>query len=111
MALIAGSSVLFRCAADATQALRRQANPATRVPNQRLNLRGPDETIEMDQLLDQYAAPHQAPHEGEIESGHVVAITELGVVVDLGGKTEGLIPAIEIAEAEVPDPARSRPAD
>ncbi len=56
----------------------------------------------MDQLLDQYAAPQQAPHEGEIESGHVVAITDLGVVVDLGGKTEGLIPAIEVAEAEVP---------
>ncbi len=60
------------------------------------------ESLEMDQLLDQYAAPSQAPHEGEIESGHVVAITELGVVVDLGGKTEGLIPAIEVAEAEVP---------
>jgi len=60
------------------------------------------ESIEMDQLLDQYSAPQQAPHEGEIESGRIVAITELGVVVDLGGKTEGLIPAAEVAEAEVP---------
>jgi small subunit ribosomal protein S1 len=68
------------------------------------NAEAATDSAEMDQLLDQYAAPQQAPHEGEIESGHVVAITDLGVVVDLGGKTEGLIPAIEVAEAEVPIP-------
>ncbi len=46
-----------------------------------------ESTAEMEQLMEQYAAPHQAPSEGEIESGQVVAVIELGVVVDLGGKT------------------------
>ncbi len=48
-----------------------------------------ESNAEMEQLMEQYAAPHQAPAEGEIESGQVVAITDLGVVVNLGGKTEG----------------------
>jgi small subunit ribosomal protein S1 len=63
-----------------------------------------ESTSEMEQLMEQYAAPHQAPAEGEIESGQVVAITDLGVVVDLGGKTEGLIPAQEFAELDGPFP-------
>jgi small subunit ribosomal protein S1 len=58
----------------------------------------PESTADMEKLMEQYAAPHQAPAEGEIETGQVVAITDLGVVVDLGGKTEGLIPAQEFAE-------------
>ena len=48
-----------------------------------------ESNAEMEQLMEQYAVPHQAPAEGEIESGQVVAITDLGVVVNLGGKTEG----------------------
>lgn len=63
-----------------------------------------ESTAEMEQLMEQYAAPHQAPAEGEIESGQVVAITDLGVVVNLGGKTEGLIPAQEFAELTGPFP-------
>jgi small subunit ribosomal protein S1 len=63
-----------------------------------------ESTAEMEQLMEQYAAPHQAPSEGEIESGQVVAVIELGVVVDLGGKTEGLIPAQEFAELDGPFP-------
>ncbi len=63
-----------------------------------------ESTAEMEQLMEQYASPHQAPAEGEIETGQVVAITDLGVVVDLGGKTEGLIPAQEFAELDGPFP-------
>ncbi len=66
-----------------------------------------DSTAEMEQLMEQYAAPHQAPAEGEIESGQVVAVTDLGVVVNLGGKTEGLIPAQEFAELEGPFPLKA----
>ena len=40
----------------------------------------------------------------EIIEVKVVAYTEQGVVVDLGGKTEGLIPASEFTETEVPRP-------
>ncbi len=66
-----------------------------------------ESTAEMEQLMEQYAAPHQAPSEGEIESGQVVAVIELGVVVDLGGKTEGLIPAQEFAELDGPFPLQA----
>ena len=64
-------------------------------------------TAEMEQLMEQYAAPHQAPAEGEIDPGQVVAVTNLGVVVDLGGKTEGLIPAQEFAESDGPFPLKA----
>jgi small subunit ribosomal protein S1 len=57
---------------------------------------------ELNQLMDQYAAPHQAPVEGEIVQGRVVAVADVGVVVDIGGKTEALIPAGEFMEADNP---------
>jgi small subunit ribosomal protein S1 len=57
---------------------------------------------ELNQLMDQYAAPQQAPTEGEIVQGKVVAIADVGVVVDIGGKTEALIPAGEFMEADQP---------
>ncbi|HEV2172454.1 MAG TPA: 30S ribosomal protein S1, partial [Nitrospira sp.] len=44
----------------------------------------------------------QAPTEGEIVQGRVVAIADVGVVVDIGGKTEALIPAGEFMEADQP---------
>src|SRR5258708_21351141 len=46
-----------------------------------------ESTAEMEQLMEQYAAPHQAPSEGEMESAQAVAVIELGVVADLAGKT------------------------
>ena len=52
-----------------------------------------------ERMIEQYAAPQQAPAEGEIIEGHVVAVTELGVVVDIGAKSEGLVPAQEFVEA------------
>lgn len=57
---------------------------------------------ELNRLMDQYAAPQQAPTEGEIVQGRVVAIADVGVVVDIGRKTEALIPAGEFMEADQP---------
>jgi len=54
----------------------------------------------LDQLIDQYSAPQQAPAEGELIEGRVIATTELGVVVDIGAKSEGLIPAQEFVETD-----------
>ena len=51
-------------------------------------------------IRDRYTAPHQAPTEGEVLEGRVVAVSDLGVVVDIGGKTEGLIPAQEFLDAD-----------
>jgi small subunit ribosomal protein S1 len=57
-----------------------------------------DTTETMDRLLDQFSAPEPAA-EGEIFDGHVLAVTDAGVVVDVGGKFEGLVPAQEFADS------------
>jgi small subunit ribosomal protein S1 len=60
------------------------------------------ETTEtMEQLLDQFSAP-QAAAEGEIFDGRVLSVTDAGVVVDVGGKFEGLVPAQEFLESGEP---------
>jgi small subunit ribosomal protein S1 len=57
-----------------------------------------ESTETMDQLLDQFSSPEAVPAEGEIFDGHVLAVTDAGVVVDVGGKFEGLVPAQEFAD-------------
>ncbi len=59
---------------------------------------------EMSKLIEQYSEPQEAVTQNEIIEVKVVAYTEHGVVVDLGGKTEGLIPAAEFADTEIPRP-------
>jgi small subunit ribosomal protein S1 len=59
---------------------------------------------EMGKLIDQYGEPQEPASQNEIIEVKVVAYTEQGVVVDLGGKTEGLIPAAEFTETEIPRP-------
>jgi small subunit ribosomal protein S1 len=59
---------------------------------------------EMSKLLEQYDEQHEAQAQNEILEVKVVAYTEHGVVVDLGQKTEGLIPAAEFTETEIPRP-------
>src|SRR3989442_5247212 len=72
------------------------ASPASVEPT------GTSEAVEAcdDQLIDQYAVPQTASPDGELIEGQVVAITDLGVVVDLGAKNEGLIPAQEFVGSE-----------
>jgi small subunit ribosomal protein S1 len=61
------------------------------------------ETAEtMDQLLDQFATPEPTVAQGEVFEGHVLAVTEAGVVVDVGGKFEGLVPAQEFLDSGSP---------
>jgi len=59
---------------------------------------------EMSKLIEQYGEQQEAAAQNEIIEVKVVAFTEQGVVVDLGGKTEGLIPASEFTETEIPRP-------
>ena len=61
-----------------------------------------ESTETMDQLLDQFATPETAVAQGEVFEGHVLAVTEAGVVVDVGGKFEGLVPAQEFLDAGNP---------
>jgi small subunit ribosomal protein S1 len=58
------------------------------------------ETTEtMDQLLEQFATPDTGVGEGQIFDGHVLAVTEAGVIVDVGGKFEGLVPKEEFLDS------------
>jgi small subunit ribosomal protein S1 len=55
----------------------------------------------MDRMLDQFPAAEPIA-EGEIFDGHVLAVTDAGVVVDVGGKFEGLVPAQEFLDSGTP---------
>jgi len=59
---------------------------------------------EMSKLMEQYDEQHEAAAQNEIIEVGVVAYSEHGVLVDLGGKTEGLIPAAEFSETDIPRP-------
>src|SRR5258708_4662782 len=59
---------------------------------------------EMSKLLPEDEEKQEAAAAPEGIEGQVVAYTEHGVVVDLGGKTEGLIPAAEFTDTEIPRP-------
>ena len=59
---------------------------------------------EMSKLIEQYSEPQEAAAQNEIIEVKVVAFTEQGVVVSLGGKTEGLVPAVEFTETDIPRP-------
>jgi small subunit ribosomal protein S1 len=59
---------------------------------------------EMSKLLEEYDEKQEAAASSEVIEVKVVAYTEHGVVVDLGGKTEGLVPAAEFADTEIPRP-------
>jgi small subunit ribosomal protein S1 len=59
---------------------------------------------EMSKLIEQYSEPQESAANNEIIEVKVVAYTEHGVVVDVGGKTEGLIPAAEFSETDIPRP-------
>src|SRR6202050_1341892 len=56
----------------------------------------------MDQLMEQFAVPEPAAAEGEIFDGPVLAVTHAGVIVDVGGKFEGLVPAQEFVDSGSP---------
>jgi small subunit ribosomal protein S1 len=61
-----------------------------------------DNNETMDQLLDQFSTPEPVATEGEIFDGRVLAVTDAGVIVDVGGKFEGLVPAQEFLESGSP---------
>ena len=49
--------------------------------------------------MEQFAVPEPTVPEGEIFDGHVIAVTDAGVIVDVGGKFEGLVPAQEFLDS------------
>ena len=59
---------------------------------------------EMSKIMAEYDQQQEAAASHEVIEVKVVAYTEHGVVVDIGGKTEGLIPAAEFSETDIPRP-------
>ena len=83
------------------------SEPSREVPNEESqeqaaerSQQAADKAVEtpMEQLIDQYAVPQPVPTGGEIFDGRVIAVTDLGVVVDVGAKFEGLVPAQEFLD-------------
>jgi small subunit ribosomal protein S1 len=66
------------------------------------NAESGDTNETMDQLMKQFDAPEPVVPEGEIFDGHVIAVTDAGVIVDVGGKFEGLVPAQEFLDSGSP---------
>jgi small subunit ribosomal protein S1 len=54
--------------------------------------------MDFGQLLDQFEQEQAAFQEGEVVRGKVVGITERGVVIDFGYKSEGIVPQGEFME-------------
>ncbi len=80
-------------------------NPAVAVPEGTTPTEAAESaetTQTMDQLMEQFAVPEPAAAEGEIFDGHVLAVTDAGVIVDVGGKFEGLVPAQEFVDSGSP---------
>ena len=59
---------------------------------------------EMSKIMAEYDQQQEVAASHEVIEVKVVAYTEHGVVVDIGGKTEGLIPAVEFSETDIPRP-------
>src|SRR5262245_26001806 len=57
---------------------------------------GEEENFEYEKLLDQYGARRFA--EGEVMKGMVLKITDTDVVVDIGYKSEGVIPVTQFVD-------------
>jgi small subunit ribosomal protein S1 len=74
----------------------------TKISSETAGAEAADSSETMDQLLDQFPTPEPAATEGEIFDGRVLAVTDAGVIVDVGGKFEGLVPAQEFADSGSP---------
>jgi len=97
-----GATAAPSMAVESTEApaVPTEAAPAADAPAAE-ELSEPESSETMDQLLDQFSTP-PGTNEGEIFDGRVLAVTDAGVVVDVGGKFEGLVPAQEFLDSGEP---------
>jgi small subunit ribosomal protein S1 len=63
-----------------------------------MNMQTNEESKELEQM---YADTLQRFHSGEVVKGRVIAVKSDGVVVDIGYKSEGTIPATEFSSDEI----------
>lgn len=89
---------------DSSAAITQEAAEANSTADQNHSQDAPTSLAEetpaspMEQLIEQYASPQAPASGGEIFEGRIIAVNDLGLVVDVGGKFEGLVPAQEFVE-------------
>lgn len=57
-----------------------------------------DDNSSLQDLLDQH--DYELPEEGDIRTGTIVAITQQGIIVDLGVKRDGIVPIADVNKLE-----------
>ena len=75
------------------------ASPAAAEPELETPAEETELAAELEQLIEQYS-PEARPSAGEIREGVVVNVSADGVVIDLGMKSEALVPLAEVSDAE-----------
>ncbi len=61
-------------------------------------LQGGEQSYE--ELLEEYSHPFPGAEAGEVLQGHVLKVTDTGVIVDVGLKQEGFVPLDQVMEAD-----------
>jgi small subunit ribosomal protein S1 len=61
--------------------------------------------IDFGSILEQFEQEQTVYHAGELVEGKVVGVSDRGILVDFGYKSEGVIPAEEVAAAETEPPS------
>src|SRR6266550_4394270 len=82
---------------------RSQTHSPAPAPAQAVTTMDPDEArpsgdVDFGQLLDQFEQEQATLQEGEVVRGTVVGISERGVVIDFGYKSEGIVNPAEFTE-------------
>ncbi len=63
-----------------------------------LEMQGGEQSYE--ELLEEYSNPLPEAEAGEVLQGHVLKVTDTGVIVDVGLKQEGFVPLDQVMEAD-----------
>jgi small subunit ribosomal protein S1 len=63
-----------------------------------LEMQGGEQSYE--ELLEEYSNPLPEAEAGEVLQGHVLQVTDTGVIVDVGLKQEGFVPLDQVMEAD-----------
>lgn len=66
--------------------------------DRQLEMQGGEQSYE--ELLEEYSHPLPDAEAGEVLQGHVLQVTDAGVIVDVGLKQEGFVPLDQVLEAD-----------
>lgn len=95
--------------------VREASLPSTRGPQNpavgKAVVYGEDEPQDMDALLAEELLAYPLVRRGDIVEGEVVGWSRNGIIVDIGGKSEGIVPLHEVQSLGRPEAQRPEPGD